>query len=127
MAVPRTRKKRSLALADAPKWLKEIWVASKRLGLEKLSMREINAIVAEVRREKDPLYGQVRRITVTLSERMYRKAKAAAKAEGGSLSDYGRQAIGQRLEKGTSKQSSPRAAKAISARTERVKAGGQEK
>src|SRR6202140_935355 len=35
---------------DAPAWLKETWAASKRRGTDKLSMREINAEVAAVRR-----------------------------------------------------------------------------
>jgi AbrB family looped-hinge helix DNA binding protein len=37
---------------DAPDWLKGIWAASKRAGLDKMTMREINAEIAATRREK---------------------------------------------------------------------------
>jgi AbrB family looped-hinge helix DNA binding protein len=36
--------------ADAPVWLKENWAASKRQGTDKLTMREIDAEIAAVRR-----------------------------------------------------------------------------
>ena len=38
--------------AEAPAWLKDIWVASKRVWLDKLTMREINAEISAVRRSK---------------------------------------------------------------------------
>jgi bifunctional DNA-binding transcriptional regulator/antitoxin component of YhaV-PrlF toxin-antitoxin module len=38
--------------AGAPAWLKDIWAASKRVGLDKLTMREINAEISAVRRSK---------------------------------------------------------------------------
>jgi AbrB family looped-hinge helix DNA binding protein len=37
---------------DAPAWLKETWAASKRRGTDKLTMREINAEIAAVRRAR---------------------------------------------------------------------------
>src|SRR5262249_48945521 len=37
---------------QAPEWLKEIWASSKRHGLDKMTMREINAEVAAVRRKQ---------------------------------------------------------------------------
>lgn len=37
---------------DAPAWLKETWAASKRRGTDKLTMREINAEIAAVRRSR---------------------------------------------------------------------------
>ena len=37
---------------DAPAWLKETWAASKRSGTDKLTMREINAEIAAVRRAR---------------------------------------------------------------------------
>ena len=37
---------------EAPDWLKEIWVASKRRGTDKLTPRQINAEVQAVRRER---------------------------------------------------------------------------
>jgi AbrB family looped-hinge helix DNA binding protein len=40
--------------AEAPDWLKSIWAASKRFGLDKMTMREINAEIAAYRREKRP-------------------------------------------------------------------------
>jgi AbrB family looped-hinge helix DNA binding protein len=36
--------------ADAPAWLKENWAASKRQGTDRLTMREIDAEIAAVRR-----------------------------------------------------------------------------
>ena len=38
--------------AEAPAWLKDIWAASKRVGLDKLTMREINAEISAVRRSE---------------------------------------------------------------------------
>ena len=38
--------------AEAPAWLKETWAASKRRGTDKLTMREIDAEIAAVRRER---------------------------------------------------------------------------
>ena len=35
---------------DAPEWLKRIWAASQRRGTDKLTMRQIDAEVAAVRR-----------------------------------------------------------------------------
>jgi AbrB family looped-hinge helix DNA binding protein len=35
---------------EAPAWLKEMWAASRRHGTDKLTMREINAEIAAVRR-----------------------------------------------------------------------------
>jgi AbrB family looped-hinge helix DNA binding protein len=37
---------------DAPTWLKEMWAASKRSGTDKLTMRQINAEISAVRRER---------------------------------------------------------------------------
>jgi AbrB family looped-hinge helix DNA binding protein len=37
---------------DAPAWLKETWAASKRRGTDKLTMREIDAEIAAVRRAR---------------------------------------------------------------------------
>ena len=37
---------------SAPQALKDIWTESKHRGANKLTMRQINAIIAEVRREK---------------------------------------------------------------------------
>src|SRR5207248_156080 len=64
-----------------------------RIGLKpsgekfgKLTMREIDQEIAGSRREKDPLYGQTRRISFVLSERMYRQLKAVADTDtGGSI------------------------------------------
>lgn len=39
-------------IAPPPEVLKEIWAESKRKGLNKLTMREINAEIAAYRREK---------------------------------------------------------------------------
>ena len=39
-------------IAPAPKWLKEIQAASKRRGTNKLTMRQIDSVIAEVRRER---------------------------------------------------------------------------
>jgi prevent-host-death family protein len=39
-------------IAPAPKWLKEIQAASKRRGTNKLTMRQIDSIIAEVRGEQ---------------------------------------------------------------------------
>jgi bifunctional DNA-binding transcriptional regulator/antitoxin component of YhaV-PrlF toxin-antitoxin module len=38
--------------ADAPEWLKAIWAASKRRGTDKLTMRQIDAVIAEARQEQ---------------------------------------------------------------------------
>jgi hypothetical protein len=70
---------------------------AKAKGQDKLTMREINKIIADYRRERDPLSGRVKRITVTLSERMYREAKAAAESTGWDLGMLVRQAIGDYL------------------------------
>jgi len=35
---------------EAPEWLKDIWAASKRAGLDKLTMRDINAEIAAHRK-----------------------------------------------------------------------------
>jgi len=37
-------------LAPAPQWLQDIQAASKRRGTDKLSMRQINTVIAEARR-----------------------------------------------------------------------------
>ncbi len=37
---------------EAPGWLKESWAASKRQGTDKLTMRQINAEIAAVRRKR---------------------------------------------------------------------------
>jgi hypothetical protein len=37
--------------AQAPEWLKEIWAESKRAGLRKMTMRQINRVIDEARRE----------------------------------------------------------------------------
>src|ERR1700686_3946579 len=39
-------------IAPAPKWLKDIQPASKRRGTNKLTMRQIDSVIAEVRREQ---------------------------------------------------------------------------
>jgi len=38
-------------IAPAPKWLKDIQAEAKRKGLDKLKMRDINRVIAGVRRE----------------------------------------------------------------------------
>ena len=38
--------------AEAPAWLQESWADSKRRGTDKLTMREINAEISAVRRER---------------------------------------------------------------------------
>src|ERR1700676_2213259 len=38
-------------IAPAPKWLKGIQAASKRRGTNKLTMRQIDSVIAKVRRE----------------------------------------------------------------------------
>jgi AbrB family looped-hinge helix DNA binding protein len=38
--------------ADAPAWLKQTWAASRRNGTDKLTMRQIDAEVAAVRRRR---------------------------------------------------------------------------
>ena len=38
--------------AEAPAWLKDLWKESKRRGTDKITMREINAEIAAVRREQ---------------------------------------------------------------------------
>src|SRR5436190_2649324 len=82
-------------LADVLQLVRE---DAKRKGLDKLTTREINAEIEAYRREKDPLYGQTRRITVVLSERLYREAKATAQSVSWDLSMLVRQAIGDYLE-----------------------------
>jgi AbrB family looped-hinge helix DNA binding protein len=37
---------------DTPAWLKQIWAASKRNGTDKLTLRQINAEISAVRRER---------------------------------------------------------------------------
>jgi len=37
---------------QAPDWLKDIWVASKRRGTDKLTMRQIDAEIAAARRDR---------------------------------------------------------------------------
>jgi DNA repair exonuclease SbcCD ATPase subunit len=123
MPTSRTRKKHLQEFAAV---VAEIRQEAKEKGLDKMTMREINAIVTEVRREKDPLYGQVHRVSLTLSERIYRHTKAAAEAEGGSFSDYVRQALAERLDKNISKQPSPKTTKAIAESTEKFKSGRYE-
>ncbi|MGA9069184.1 MAG: type II toxin-antitoxin system prevent-host-death family antitoxin [Terracidiphilus sp.] len=39
-------------IAPPPEWLKECWKASKEAGLDKMTMEEIDAIIAEVRSEQ---------------------------------------------------------------------------
>lgn len=41
------------AIAPAPDWLKKSWDDAKRKGLDKLTMREINAEIAATRKEKE--------------------------------------------------------------------------
>jgi len=83
-------------LSDAPH---AVQTQDKATGLEKLTMREINAEIAAYRREQDPLYGQTKRVSVVLSLRMYRELKATAIALTGSdvLSFVVRQAISDYL------------------------------
>ena len=38
--------------AGSPEWLQEMWAESKRAGLDKMTMREINDEIAVARREK---------------------------------------------------------------------------
>jgi AbrB family looped-hinge helix DNA binding protein len=38
--------------AAAPEWLKELWAASKRAGLDKMTIREIDAEIAAARRSR---------------------------------------------------------------------------
>ena len=82
---------------DRPQWMKDMHAEAKAKGLDKLTMREINETIAEVRREHDPLYGQTRRISLTISERMYRQAQAAAGSAFWDLSMLIRQAMGDFL------------------------------
>jgi bifunctional DNA-binding transcriptional regulator/antitoxin component of YhaV-PrlF toxin-antitoxin module len=37
---------------QAPEWLQDIWAESKRKGLDKLTMRQIDAIISEARQEQ---------------------------------------------------------------------------
>jgi len=39
-------------IAPAPKWLAEIQAASKRRGTDKLTMRQIDSVIAKVRRQR---------------------------------------------------------------------------
>jgi len=71
---------------------------AKAKGLDKLTTRQINEIVGEARRAKDPLSGRTKRLSVTLSERMYRQAKAAAESTGWDVGMLVRQAVGDFLE-----------------------------
>lgn len=90
-------KARNQASPELSQLLTEIGQEAKEKGLDKISMREINEIIAEVRREHDPLSGQTHRVNVSLSERMYREAKAAAQSAGWDLAMLVRQAIGDFL------------------------------
>jgi hypothetical protein len=118
----KTRKENVRHLAKA---MAQLQKQAKERGLDKLSMREINEIIAEVRREHDPLYGQTRRMSVTLSERMFRQLQAAAQAQaGGSIGGIVRQAIHQYLT-GTAK-GRPKVTKAIAQSTEKLKTGRYE-
>jgi len=38
-------------VAPAPEWLKECWKSAEKAGLDKMTMKEIDAEIAEVRRE----------------------------------------------------------------------------
>jgi hypothetical protein len=38
--------------ADAPAWLKQTWATSRRNGTDKLTMRQINAEISAVRRQR---------------------------------------------------------------------------
>jgi len=40
------------SIPPAPKWLKEMWEISKKNGTDKMTMDEIDAIIAEVRAER---------------------------------------------------------------------------
>jgi len=127
------RKSRKTVLRELALVLAEIREEAKQKGLDKMTMREINAAIAAYRREKDPLYGRRKRISLTLSERMYREAKAAAESIGWDLGMVVRQAVGDYLEQlkhpkagknvlfdGQERQ---RIVKAISASTEQFKTG----
>ena len=39
-------------IAPPPKWLEQIWAESKRKGLDKLTTLQIDALIADVRREQ---------------------------------------------------------------------------
>lgn len=41
-------------MAPAPEWLTQIQAASKRRGTDKLTMRQIDAVIAEARRDTAP-------------------------------------------------------------------------
>ena len=43
---------------EAPAWLKETWASSERRGTDKLTMREIDAEIAAVRRERGKTLGR---------------------------------------------------------------------
>jgi hypothetical protein len=123
MAIKRTRKKQFVELASVVAKLRQ---EAKEKGLDKMTMREINAAVTAVRREKNPLYGVVRRVGVTLPERTYRAAKSAAEADGWrSLSAFVDYAIREYLGK-VSGQPAQRATKAISKSTNQFKTGQYE-
>lgn len=92
------RKSRTAKPGELKQALKAVGEDAKAAGLDKLTMREVNEIVAETRREKDPLYGRTKRIGVTLSERMYLEAKAAAESTGWDMAMLVRQAVGDFLE-----------------------------
>lgn len=92
------RSNRKKYIAELGRVFAELRTEAKVNGLNKMSMREINEVVAEARREQDPFYGQRHKVTVTLSERMFRDLKAAVEADpSGSLSGTVRQAIGDYL------------------------------
>jgi len=91
-------KKRKQHFHQLAQAVAEIRQEAKAKGLSNLSMREINNIVAEARRDNDPLYGQTHQIKVTLSERMFRQLKVVAHSDAeGSMSAVVRQAIGDYL------------------------------
>jgi hypothetical protein len=101
-----------------------------------MTMREINEAIAAYRREKDPLNGRMKRISLTLSERMYREARGAADSIGWELGMLVRQAIGDYLEQLKHPKARKnvlfdeperqRIVKAISASTEEFKTGRYE-
>ena len=41
-------------IAPAPTWLEEIWAESRRKGLDKLTLRDINREIAAYRKERRP-------------------------------------------------------------------------
>jgi hypothetical protein len=91
------QKTRKLGLDDLSAAVAAIHAEAKAKGLDKLTMREINAEIEAYRREKDPLHGRTKRISISLSERMYREAKATAETIGWDLCMLVRQTIGDYL------------------------------